>query len=93
MKLKISLTLSEDLIRELDRMAGPKVPRSSFIERILRYFVEQRARQKRLAQDVAAINQHAEKLNSEMSDALQFQARWSDACAGASCTGYAVRPL
>jgi metal-responsive CopG/Arc/MetJ family transcriptional regulator len=75
MKLKTSLTLSEDLVRELDRMAGPKVPRSSFIERILRDFVEHRVRQKRLAQEVAAINQHAEKLNSEMSDALQFQAR------------------
>jgi metal-responsive CopG/Arc/MetJ family transcriptional regulator len=75
MKLKTSLTLSEDLLKELDRMAGPKVPRSSFIERILRDFVEHRARQKRLAQEVAAINQHADKLNSEMSDALQFQAR------------------
>lgn len=55
-------------------MAGPKVSRSSFIERILRDFVEQRARQKRLARDVADINQHAEKLNSEMNDALSFQA-------------------
>lgn len=55
-------------------MAGPKVSRSSFIERILRDFVEQRARQKRLAQDVAAINAHADELNREMSDALSFQA-------------------
>jgi metal-responsive CopG/Arc/MetJ family transcriptional regulator len=70
MKAKTSLTLSEDLLRDLDRMAGPKVSRSSFIERILRHFVEHRARQKRLAQEVAAIKQHAEKLNSEMSDAL-----------------------
>jgi len=75
MKAKTSLTLSEDLLKVLDRMAGPKVSRSSFIERILRDFVEHRARQKRLAQEVAAINEHAEKLNSEMSDALSFQAR------------------
>jgi metal-responsive CopG/Arc/MetJ family transcriptional regulator len=74
MKAKISLTLSDDLLRDLDRMAGPKVSRSSFIESILRDFVEQRARQKRLAQEVAAINQHAQRLNSEMSDALSFQA-------------------
>ena len=73
MKAKTSLTLSSDLLKDLDRMAGPDISRSSFIERILRDFVEQRARQKRLAQDVAAINQHAEKLNSEMSDALSFQ--------------------
>ena len=32
-------------------------------------------RQKRLAQDIASINEHAHKLNSEMSDALSFQAR------------------
>ena len=75
MKAKTSLTLSEDLLKDLDRMAGSKVSRSSFIEGILRDFVEQRARQKRLAQEVAAINQHAEKLNSEMNDALSFQAR------------------
>ena len=56
-------------------MAGPKVSRSSFIGRILRDFVEQRVRLKRLAREVAAINQHAEKLNSEMSDALSFQQR------------------
>jgi metal-responsive CopG/Arc/MetJ family transcriptional regulator len=56
-------------------MAGPKVSRSSFIERILRDFVDQRARQKRLAQEVAAINRHAGTLNSEMSDALSFQAK------------------
>lgn len=75
MKAKTSLTLSDDLLRDLDRMAGSKVSRSSFIEKILRDFVEQRTRQKRLAQEVAAINQHAEKLNSEMNDALSFQAR------------------
>jgi metal-responsive CopG/Arc/MetJ family transcriptional regulator len=75
MKAKTSLTLSDDLIKELDRMAGSKVSRSSFIERILRDFVEQRARQKRLAQEVAAINGHADRLNSEMSDALSFQAK------------------
>jgi len=74
MKAKASLTLSDDLLKDLDRMAGPKVSRSAFIESILREFVERRARQRRLAQEVAAINQHAEKLNAEMSDALSFQA-------------------
>jgi metal-responsive CopG/Arc/MetJ family transcriptional regulator len=73
MKAKTSLTLSDDLLKELDRMAGPKVSRSSFIERILRDFVEQRTRQKRLAQEVAAINEHADELNRQMSDALSLQ--------------------
>lgn len=75
MKAKTSLTLSEDLLKSLDRMAGPKVSRSSFIESILRDFVEQRTQRRRLAREVTAINQHAAKLNAEMSDALSFQAR------------------
>ena len=75
MKAKISLTLSEDLLEELDHIAGAKISRSAFIEKILRDFAEQRAKRRRLAREVAAINQHAEKLNSEMSDVLSFQAR------------------
>ena len=75
MKLKTSLTLSEDLLAELDRIAGPESSRSSFIEKILRDFLAQREKARRLAQDVAAINQHAGKLNAEMSDALSYQAR------------------
>jgi metal-responsive CopG/Arc/MetJ family transcriptional regulator len=78
MKAKTSLTLSEDLLESLDRMAGPKISRSAFIEKILRNFLEQRAQQRRLASDVAAINQHAAKLNAEMSDALSFQASWME---------------
>jgi len=74
MKVKTSLTLSEDLLEALDRMADPQDSRSSFIEKILRNFVEQRAQRRRLAREVAAINQHAAKLNAEMSDALSLQA-------------------
>ncbi|MEQ1933764.1 MAG: ribbon-helix-helix domain-containing protein [Fimbriimonadaceae bacterium] len=73
MKLKTSLTLSEDLVAKLDRLAGPKASRSSFIENILRDFVEGRAQAKRDAREVAAINRHTAKLNAEMKDALSFQ--------------------
>ena len=74
MKLKTSLTLSEDLVAKLDRLAGPEVSRSSFIEKVLRDFVEGRAQARRDAREVAAINRHAAKLNAEMKDALSFQA-------------------
>jgi metal-responsive CopG/Arc/MetJ family transcriptional regulator len=73
MKAKVSLTLSADLLQELDQMAGRGDSRSSFIEKILRSFVAQRAQRRRLAREVAAINEHAAKLNAEMSDALSFQ--------------------
>ncbi len=74
MKVKTSLTLSEDILAVIDRLAGPDISRSSFIEKILRDFLAQRQKAQRLALDLAAMNQHAGKLSAEMSDALSFQA-------------------
>jgi len=76
MKAKTRLTLSGDLVRTLDRLAGPKQSRSAFIEQILRDFVGQRERARRGAREVAAINRHAKELNAEMRDALSFQTTW-----------------
>jgi len=78
MKAKTSLTLSQDLLATLDKMAGPKVSRSSFIEQILRDFVEGRAQARREAREIAAINRHAARLNAEMRDVLSFQASAGD---------------
>ena len=78
MKLKTSLTLSEDLLAKLDRLAGPKTSRSAFIEKVLRDFVDGRAQARREAREVTAINRHAAKLNAEMKDALSFQADFDD---------------
>ena len=73
MKAKTSLTLSEDLLETLDRLAGPKTSRSAFVEKILREFVERRAQQRREGREVAAINRHAAKLNAEIEDVLSFE--------------------
>jgi metal-responsive CopG/Arc/MetJ family transcriptional regulator len=78
MKAKTSLTLSEDLLASIDKLAGPKVSRSAYIEQILREFVNRRAQALKDARDVAAINRHAAQLNVEMSDALSFQANSAD---------------
>jgi metal-responsive CopG/Arc/MetJ family transcriptional regulator len=74
MKAKTSLTISEDLIKAIDRLAGSKVSRSAFVENILRDFVEGHAQARRDAREIAAINRHAAELNLEMADALSFQA-------------------
>ena len=74
MKAKTSLTLSEDLIASIDKLAGPKVSRSAYIEQILREFVQRRAQARKEAREAAAINRYAAQLNVEMSDALSFQA-------------------
>ncbi|MBV8208775.1 MAG: hypothetical protein JO133_01810 [Burkholderiaceae bacterium] len=78
MKAKTSLTLSEDLVASIDKMAGPKLSRSAYIEQILREFVNRRSQAQRDAREVAAINRHAAELNAEMSDALTFQANSAD---------------
>jgi metal-responsive CopG/Arc/MetJ family transcriptional regulator len=78
MKAKTSLTLSEDLLASIDKLAGPKVSRSAYIEQILREFVDRRAQARRAVREIAAINRHAVQLNSEMSDALSFQANLAD---------------
>ena len=78
MKLKTSLTLSGDLIATIDKLAGSKVSRSSYIEQILRDYVDGRAQARKDAREIAAINRHAVQLNSEMSDALAFQANSAD---------------
>lgn len=78
MKTKTSLTLSEDLVARIDKLAGPRVSRSAYIERILREFLDGRARARLDAREVAAINRHAAQLNVEMNDALSFQASTAD---------------
>lgn len=74
MKVKTSLTLSEDVLSRIDKLAGAKVSRSSFVEEILRDFIDGRAQARRDAREVAAINRHAPQLNAEMAEALTFQA-------------------
>ena len=72
------LTLSEDLIARIDKLAGSKISRSSYIEQILRDFVDGRAQARKDAREIAAINRHAAQLNAEMNDALSFQANSAD---------------
>jgi metal-responsive CopG/Arc/MetJ family transcriptional regulator len=78
MKSKTSLTLSEDLVASIDKLAGPKVSRSAYIEQILREFVDRRAQTRKDVRQTASINRHSAKLNAEMSDALSYQASLAD---------------
>jgi metal-responsive CopG/Arc/MetJ family transcriptional regulator len=72
MKEKISITLSTDLLSDIDRLASSR-SRSAFIERVLRKYLNQRARAARDAQDVEKINRAAESLNAEAADVLAYQ--------------------
>lgn len=74
MKEKTSITLSKDVLKDVDRLAGSKHSRSAFIERVLRGYLRQRAKAALHAQDLERINNAAERLNQEAADVLDYQA-------------------
>jgi metal-responsive CopG/Arc/MetJ family transcriptional regulator len=78
MKMKTSITLSEETLAAIDRLSGPGVSRSAFIERVLRSFVRRQERARADARDLATLNRHAAQLNAEAADVLEYQASWSD---------------
>jgi metal-responsive CopG/Arc/MetJ family transcriptional regulator len=74
MKAKTSITLSSDILAEVDRNAGSKASRSAFIESVLRTYFQEKIREAINARDAELINLHADYLNREMEDVLQYQA-------------------
>jgi metal-responsive CopG/Arc/MetJ family transcriptional regulator len=74
MKEKTSITLSLEVLAQVDRLAGSKVSRSAFIERVLRLYLRERARKKIHARDLERLNAAADRLNSEADDVLSYQA-------------------
>ncbi len=74
MKTKTSITLSSDLLAEIDRSTGTKASRSAFIEEVLRAYLKEKARRAIHARDLELINANADYLNREMEDVLKYQA-------------------
>jgi metal-responsive CopG/Arc/MetJ family transcriptional regulator len=72
--MKISITLSREVLADIDRIAGSLQSRSALIEAILLEHLRDRARAQRDARDIEIINRHAEKLNREAEDVLEYQA-------------------
>jgi len=78
MKQKTSVTLSEAVLRELDRHAGSGESRSAYIERVLRQHLRRETRRAAQERDVERINAAAERLNADMADVLGLQAPWPE---------------
>jgi metal-responsive CopG/Arc/MetJ family transcriptional regulator len=74
MKVKTSITLSEDLMQSIDTFSGGQKNRSDFIEKAVRDYLERQARSKRDIDDLAILNGKASKLNKEAEDVLSYQA-------------------
>ena len=76
MKVKTSITLSEDIVETVDRLAGESRNRSEFIEMALRHFIAQQERDRQNACDLEIINRRHARLNREADDVLTFQGEW-----------------
>ena len=73
MKEKTSITLSSDLLAEVDRNSGSKT-RSAYIEQVLREHFKAKVREAIHARDLELINAHADHLSRESQDLDQYQA-------------------
>ena len=71
--MKTSVTLSEDIVRVLDRMTPKGRSRSETIERLLRESFVRHVRRARDRKDLEIINRHAKRLNEEADDVLSYQ--------------------
>jgi metal-responsive CopG/Arc/MetJ family transcriptional regulator len=69
MKIKTSVTLSDELIKAIDHYEN----RSDFVEAALWAFIKQIIRDQQNAHDIEIINCNAEWLNAEAVDALAYQ--------------------
>ncbi len=72
-KAKASITLSGELIRAADALAG-KAQRSAFVERAVRRYLQAILRRARHAHDLRAIAARAEATNRESDQLLRLQA-------------------
>jgi metal-responsive CopG/Arc/MetJ family transcriptional regulator len=73
MKVKTSISISEDLIRRIDEFSGGQNNRSEVIQRALRDYLDRQARLKRDLQDLVILNRKMGKLNREAADVLSYQ--------------------
>lgn len=73
MKEKTSITLSREILADVDRLAGSRQSRSAFIEAVLARYLRQQARSRIEARDLQLINQAADELNEEVEDILRYQ--------------------
>jgi metal-responsive CopG/Arc/MetJ family transcriptional regulator len=69
-RIKTSVTLPDDLLKEIDNAA---TNRSSFLERAARKYLAELNRIQRDRRDAEILNAHADRLNREALDVLEYQ--------------------
>lgn len=73
MKVKTSITLSDEVVLLLERHSGQFKNRSDLIETAIRSYIAELDRKVREDRDIEIINRNADRLNEEAMDVLSFQ--------------------
>ena len=73
MKIKASITISEELISQIDAQSDRYGNRSAFIEQAVRHFLAVETQRARDARDLEILNARYEVLNEEALDVLSYQ--------------------
>lgn len=73
MKIKTSITLSEELVKEIDSLATSEHNRSAFLETAAWEYIAKLRRSQRNERDLALLNEHADRLNEEINDVVSYQ--------------------
>jgi metal-responsive CopG/Arc/MetJ family transcriptional regulator len=73
MKIKTSITLSEEVLREIDQISGESRNRSAFIENAIKDYLKKRAKKIKDDRDLEILNRNSKRLNREAEDVLSYQ--------------------
>jgi metal-responsive CopG/Arc/MetJ family transcriptional regulator len=75
-KAKASITLSGNLLKVIDALAGAS-QRSAWIERAVQSYAARQLKERRRERELRLLNQHADTLNAEGEDSAAYQASWT----------------
>ena len=73
MKVEAHIKLEKELLDTVDDLSGGENHRSEFIEEALQSYVDVKARRNKTRSDLEIINEHADELNKEAIDVLDYQ--------------------
>lgn len=73
MKVKTSVTLSQEVLERVDRHVEGENNRSAFVELALKTYLELIERTRRDQDDLQVINRLSERLNQEAGEVLDYQ--------------------
>lgn len=76
MKVRTSVTLPEELLTKVDALTGKNRNRSEIVECALRDYVAREKPEKLNTRDIEIINEHADLINKQVEETLEFQAEW-----------------